>query len=103
MTRRWFSGEENNYRVYGENEIKILKVIKVLRTEKYCTKCIASILEELKKVINRLNSVLYESNSDLNNWMKSPLSEAELDVKEVIDCINELIIRTTYMEVTYEE
>lgn len=72
---------KNGYRVYGEDEIKLLRVIKALRQENYSTQCIRSMLKKLKT----------EETESSNGRLLSPLSETECDVRELIDYIGELV------------
>lgn len=64
----------NGYRVYGEDEIKRLRVIKALRQENYRTQCICRMLAG-------------------DAWLISFMPEAERDAKEMICYIEELISR----------
>ncbi|WP_238882889.1 MerR family transcriptional regulator [Clostridium sp. YIM B02551] len=70
---------KNGYRVYGENEVKLLKIIKVLRLENYRTQCICGMLKNLK------------AKSKENDLILSLMPEAESDAKELIRYIEELI------------
>ncbi len=82
---------KNGYRVYGENEIKLLGVIKVLRQENYSTQCICRMLEKLKPGSEGNNRFLSGETEDSDEWLLSSLAEAECDVKELIDYIGGLI------------
>ncbi|MBL4931608.1 MerR family transcriptional regulator [Clostridium paridis] len=70
---------KNGYRVYGENEIKLLRIIKVLRQENYRTECICSMLKNLK------------TKSKENDLILSLMPEAESNAKELISYIEDLI------------
>lgn len=65
---------KNGYRVYGEDEIKLLRVIKALRQENYRTQCIRRMLKG-------------------DALLLSFMPEAERDAKELICYIEELISR----------
>jgi DNA-binding transcriptional MerR regulator len=82
---------KNGYRVYGEDEIKLLKVIKALRQENYCTQCICRMLKKLKAKSKGNDMLLSKEIEDSDEWLMSSLSEAECDVKELIDYISKLI------------
>ncbi|WP_313560096.1 helix-turn-helix domain-containing protein [Ruminiclostridium cellobioparum] len=82
---------KNGYRVYGENEIKLLGVIKVLRQENYSTQCICRMLKKLKPGSEGNNRFLSGETEDSDEWLLSSLAEAECDVKELIDYIGGLI------------
>jgi DNA-binding transcriptional MerR regulator len=68
---------KNGYRVYGDKEIKKLRIIKVLRQENYRTQCICRMVAKL------------------DDCVLSFMSEAESDAKELIDYICELISKRT--------
>jgi DNA-binding transcriptional MerR regulator len=86
---------KNGYRVYGEDEIKLLRIIKVLRQENYSTQCIGRMLKKLKTESKGNNMFLFKGTEDLDGWLLSSLSEVECDVKELIDYIGELISRNS--------
>ena len=86
---------KNGYRVYGEDEIKLLRVIKALRQENYSTQCICRMLKKLKTENKGNNMFLSEETENPDDWLLSSLSEAECDVKELIDYIGELISKKT--------
>ena len=86
---------KNGYRVYGENEIKLLGVIKVLRQENYSTQCICRMLKKLKPGRAGNSRFLSKESEDSDDRLLSSLSEAECDVKELIDYIGELINKKT--------
>ena len=86
---------KNGYRIYGEDEIKLLRVIKVLRQENYSTHCIGGMLKKLKTGSKGNTMFLSGETEDLKDRLLSSLSEAECDVKELIDYISELINRKT--------
>jgi DNA-binding transcriptional MerR regulator len=81
----------NGYRVYGEGEIKLLRVIKALRQKNYSTQCIGKMLRKLKTKIMGNDLFLYQKIEDSDDWLLSSLSEAESNTKELIDYIGELI------------
>lgn len=70
----------NGYRVYGNDEIRQLRVIKVLRKENYSTQCIGRMLKNLK------------TKNEKDNMLVSSLSDTERNVKELIDYIGQLIL-----------
>lgn len=82
---------KNGYRVYGEKEIKLLKVIKVLRQENYRTQCIYKMLKRLRTEMNRKDAFLSKETEDSDEWLLSFMPEAERDAKELIDYIEVLI------------
>jgi len=82
---------KNNYRVYGIDEIKLIRVIKALRQENYSTQCIGRMIRKLKTISKRNSMFLSKESEDLDNQLLSSLSETECDVKEVIYYIDELI------------
>lgn len=82
---------KNGYRTYGEHEIKLLSVIKALRQENYSTQCIGRMLKKLKTISKGNNMFLSKETGESDDWLLSSLSEAESDVKELIDYIGELI------------
>lgn len=82
---------KNGYRVYGEREIKLLRVIKALRQENYRTQCICSMLIKLKNKNKEGDVFLLEEAGDPDGWLLSSFAEVENSVKELIDYIGELI------------
>lgn len=86
---------KNGYRVYGEDEIKLLRVIKVLRQENYSTQCICRMLKKLKTKGKENDVFLSEETEDSDDWLLSSISEAERDANELNDYIGELISKKT--------
>ncbi|KOA20043.1 HTH-type transcriptional regulator CueR [Clostridium homopropionicum DSM 5847] len=82
---------KNGYRVYGEDEIKLLRVIKALRQENYSTQCICRMLKKLKTKSKGNDTLLSEEIEDSDDWLLSSLSEAECNTKELVGYICELI------------
>ncbi|MDF2593720.1 MAG: regulatory protein MerR [Clostridia bacterium] len=82
---------KNGYRVYGEDEIKQLRVIKALRKENYSTQCIGSMLGNLKTNSEENDIFLSEETEDPDEGLLSSLSEVERNTKELIGYICELI------------
>ena len=82
---------KNGYRVYGEDEIKLLRVIKVLRQENYSTQCIGRMLTKLKTKGKGNLLSLSKGLEESENWLLSSLTEAESNAKEMIGYIGELI------------
>ena len=82
---------KNGYRVYGENEIKLLRVIKALRQENYSTQCICRMLKNLKTKSEGKDIFLSEETEDPDDRLLSSLSEVESNTKELIGYICELI------------
>lgn len=87
--------DKNGYRVYGENEIKLLRVINALRQENYSTQCIGRMLEKLRTKGNGNDMLSYEKKEDSDDWLLSSLSEAENNAKELISYISELTSKKT--------
>jgi DNA-binding transcriptional MerR regulator len=87
--------KENGYRVYGEDEIKLLRVINTLRQENYSKQCIGRMLKKLKTKSKGSDMFLSKEAEDSDGWLLSSLSEAECDVKELNDYIGELISKKT--------
>ena len=82
---------KNGYRVYGEAEIKLLKVIKALRQENYSTQCIGRMLKKLKTK-NKGNDMFFPGETEASDeLLVSSLAEAESDTKELIGYIDNLI------------
>ena len=86
---------KNGYRIYGEDEIKLLRVIKALRRENYSTQCIGRMLKKLKTESKGNDMPLSEETEDSDDWLLSSLSEAESNTKELIGYIGELISKKT--------
>lgn len=86
---------KNGYRIYGEDEIKLLRVIKALRQENYSTQCIGRMLKRLETKSKGSDLFISKETEDSDGWLLSSLSEAECDVKELIDYIGELINKKT--------
>ncbi len=82
---------KNGYRVYGEDEIKLLRVIKALRQENYSTQCIDRMIKKLKTIRKGNNMFFSNETEESDDWLLSSLSESEADVKELIEYIGELI------------
>lgn len=82
---------KNGYRVYGEHEIKLLRVIKALRQENYSTQCIGRMLKKLKTKSKGSDIFLSVETEDSDGWLLSSLPEAERNTKELIAYISELI------------
>jgi DNA-binding transcriptional MerR regulator len=82
---------KNGYRVYGEDEIKLLRVIKTLRQENYSTQCIGRMLIKLKAKSKGSGMFSSKEAADSDGWLLSSLSEAEYNVMELNDYIGELI------------
>lgn len=86
---------KNGYRVYGEKEIKLFKIIKNLREESYSTQSISTMLKKLETKIKGNDIHLSEEIENSNDCLLSSLSEAESNAKELIDYIGELISKKT--------
>ncbi|MTI46368.1 MAG: MerR family transcriptional regulator [Firmicutes bacterium] len=82
---------KNGYRVYGEDEIKLLRIIKAFRQENYSTQCILSMLKKLKTKSTGGDMFLYEETKVSDGKLLSSLSEVESNTKELISYISELI------------
>jgi len=82
---------KNGYRIYGENEIKLLRVVKALRQENYSTQCICRMLKKLKTKSKGNNMFLSEETEYSDKKLLSSLSESKSNIKELIDYIGELI------------
>jgi DNA-binding transcriptional MerR regulator len=82
---------KNGYRVYGEDEIKQLRVIKALRQENYSTQCIFRMLKKLKTKSKVNNIFLSEETENSDGFLLSSLYETESNTKELIGYIGELI------------
>jgi DNA-binding transcriptional MerR regulator len=90
---------KNGYRVYGENEIKLLRVIKALRQENYSTQCICRMLKKLKTKSKGNDLRLPEETEDSDGWLLSSLSENESNTKELIGYIDETLKKQRFKEV----
>lgn len=82
---------KNGYRVYGEHEIKLLRVIKVLRQENYRTQCICRMLKKLDNRCREDDMFLSKKTESSDEWLLSFMSEAEGDAKELIGYLGELM------------
>jgi DNA-binding transcriptional MerR regulator len=80
-----------DYRVYGEDEIKQLRVIKALRQENYSTQCMRKMLKKLKTNMKGNDIFLYLEIEESDDWLLSSLSETERNSKDLIDYLGELI------------
>ncbi|MDV4149302.1 MerR family transcriptional regulator [Clostridium sp. AL.422] len=74
---------KNNYRVYSEKEILILKVTKLLRKENYCTQCVRGMIKTLEN--NDFNFINKE------NKLLSKIEEKEEGLKRLMFKLYELI------------
>lgn len=74
---------KNNYRVYSENELILLKIIKLLRAENYITQCIVNMIKKIKA-----NNFEFLNKDD---ELLSPIEEKEKDIKNLISHLNTLI------------
>jgi DNA-binding transcriptional MerR regulator len=72
---------KNGYRVYGEDEIKLLRVIKALRQENYSTQCIDRMLKKLKTKSKGNDMFLAGETEASDDWLLSSLSDAESNTK----------------------
>ena len=88
---------KNGYRVYGEDEIKLLRIINILRQENYSTQCIGSMLKKLKTKTMGSDMFLSKEAEAPDGWLLSSLSETECDVKELNDYIGQLISKKTHI------
>ncbi|WP_291576521.1 MerR family transcriptional regulator [Clostridium sp. UBA4548] len=84
---------KNRYRTYGQGEIKLLRIIKALRKENYCTQCISTMVKKLKTKSAEKDMFLSEEKEGESHWLLSSLPEAESNTKELISYIGELIIK----------
>lgn len=82
---------KNGYRVYGENEIKVLRIIKALREEIYSTQSIGNMLKKLKSKSNGNSHSLLKEAEGSHEELLSSLDEVESNTKELISYIEELI------------
>lgn len=90
---------KNGYRVYGEDEVKLLRIIKALREENYSTQCICSMLKSLKAKVEENDIFVSREIGDSGHWLLSSLSEVENNTKELIGYIGELISKKQFKEV----
>lgn len=74
---------KNNYRIYSENELVLLKIIKLLRDENYSTQCIRKMIVKIKS-----NDSEFLNKDD---ELLSSIEEKEKDLKNLISRINKLI------------
>ncbi len=74
---------KNNYRIYSENELVLLKIIKLLRDESYSTQCIRKMIVKIKS-----NDFEFLNKDD---ELLSSIEEKEKDLKNLISHINKLI------------
>ncbi|MBU5675700.1 MerR family transcriptional regulator [Alkaliphilus sp. MSJ-5] len=74
---------KNNYRIYSENELVLLKIIKLLRDENYSTQCIRKMIVKIK-----FNDFEFLNKDD---ELLSSIEEKEKDLKNLISHINKLI------------
>ncbi len=88
---------KNGYRVYGEDEIKLLRIINTLRQENYSTQCIGNMLKKLKTKTMGSDMFLSKEAEAPHGWLLSSLFETECDVKELNDYISELISKKTHI------
>lgn len=82
---------KNGYRVYGENEIKLLRVIKALRDEVYSTQSIGNMLKKLKNKSNGNSHSLLKEAEGSHIELLSSLVQVESNTRELISYIEELI------------
>ena len=93
---------KNGYRVYGEYEIKLLRVIKALRQENYSTQCICRMLKKLRTKSEGNDVLSSGETEDRDDRLLSSLSEVESNTEELIDYIGELISKKQkFKEVNY--
>lgn len=78
---------KNRYRVYTEKEIKLLRVIKILRQENYRTQWIKRMANKLKDKEHSEEEIAKGS----ENALLSSIAEAERDAEELINYIRELM------------
>ncbi|MPM78904.1 Chromosome-anchoring protein RacA [bioreactor metagenome] len=86
---------KNGYRVYGENEIKLLRIIKALREEIYSTQSIGNKLIKLKSKSNVISHSLLKEAEGCHEELLSSLDQVESNTKELISYIEELISKKT--------
>jgi DNA-binding transcriptional MerR regulator len=74
---------DNGYRVYSENELILLKIIKLLRGENYITQCVRNMIKNIQandfEFLNKEDELL------------SPIEEKEKDIKNLISHLSTLI------------
>jgi len=85
------SRSKNGYRVYGDKEIKLLKVIKNLREKNYSTQSISRMLKKLETKIKEDDMHLSEKKENSDDCLLSSLSEVESNAKKLIVYIGELV------------
>lgn len=76
--------KKNTYRVYGEKEIKLLRVIKILKLENYVTQCIRGMVKNIEIYLET------GKEESLGDSLLSSLGEAERDIKDLVFLIDEL-------------
>lgn len=74
---------KNNYRIYSEHEIILLKAIKLIRKENYSTQCIGNMIRKIKA--NNFEFIYKEDE------LLSTIGDREKDVKNLISHLNNLI------------
>lgn len=84
---------KNGYRVYGEKEIMLIRIIKALRQENYSTQCIGRMLDKLEYKSKGNDMFLSEETEASEHLLLSTLCEAESNTKELIGYISELIAK----------
>lgn len=89
---------KSGYRIYGKDEIKQLKIIKVLRQENYRTQCICKMLKKLKTKSKGNYLLLSEETEDSDDWLMSSLAEVSSNIKKLIWYIGELINKKAEIE-----
>lgn len=75
--------KKNNYRVYSENELVLLKIVKILRGENYITNCIGKMIKKIKH-----NNFEFLNKED---ELLSTIEEKEKDIKKLISHLSTLI------------
>lgn len=86
---------KNGYRVYGKNEIKLLRVIKALREEVYSTQSIGNMLKKLENKSNGNSHSLLKEAEGSHKELLSSLGQVESNTKELISYIEELVSKKT--------
>lgn len=74
---------KNNYRVYSENELILLKIMKVIRDENYSTQCVGNMIKKIKA-----NNFEFLNKDD---ELLSSIEEKEKDIKKLISHLSTLI------------
>lgn len=74
---------KNNYRVYSEDELVLLKIVKILRNENYITQCVGNMVKKLKA-----NNFEFLNKDD---ELLSSIEEKEKDIKNLISHLSILI------------